>query len=136
MRKIIVSSVIIFLIGLNLNGQNLIGSNEKEIRKYMADNQKNMTFQNFTNNSTFKYLKYSDADETQTILFFLNEQLVCKTVRLVCDKSLKTQKIKDFNSLYKKAGDNQWTETKNGKSYLIEIKDEEWSFNITIKLIE
>jgi hypothetical protein len=136
MKKIVVSSVIIFLIGISLYGQNLIGFNDKEIRKYMADNQKNMTFQNFTNNSTFKYLKYSDADETQTILFFLNDQLVCKTVRLVCDKSLKAEKTKEFNSLYKKTGDNQWTETKNGKSYLIEIKEEEWSFNITIKLIE
>jgi hypothetical protein len=136
MKKAIVSSVIILFIGIVLNGQNLIGLNEKEIRKYMADNHKNMIFQNFTNNSTFKYLKYADEEETQTMLFFLNEQMVCKTERLVCEKSLKAEKIKELNSLCKKTGDNEWTETKNGKSYLFIIKDEEWSFNITITLKE
>ena len=61
---------------------------------------------------------------------------MCKTVRLVCDKSLKEEKIKEYDSLYKKTGDNRWIETKNGKNYLIEIKEEEWSFNVTIKLGE
>jgi hypothetical protein len=136
MKKIIVSSVIIFLTGIYLCGQNLIGYGEEEVRQYMAENQKSMVFQTFTNNPTFKYLKYTDNDETVTLLFFLNEQSVCKSVRLVCDKSLKSEKTKEFNKLYKKTGDNQWTEIKNGKSYLIEIKEEEWSFNVTITLKE
>jgi hypothetical protein len=136
MKTIAFSAVILFMVSMNLDGQNLIGYSEKDIRQYMAENKKSMTFQNFINNSTFKYLKYSDRDENQTLLFFLNEQLVCKSIRLVCDKSLKTEKIRECNSLYKKTGANQWTETKNGKSYLIEMKEEEWSFNLTITLNE
>ena len=136
MKIIQVSSVILFLLTSNISGQNLIGYSESEIRKYMAENQKGMIFQSFTNNSTFRYLKYSDKDETQTLLFFLNEQSLCKSSRLVCDKSLKNEKIKELNAAYKKTGDNQWLETKNGKSYLIEVKEEEWSFNVTIKLNE
>lgn len=130
------SAVILLMVSMNLIGQNLIGYSEKDIRQYMVENQKSMTFQNFINNSTFKYLKYTDRAETKTLLFFLNEQLVCKSIRLVCDKSLKTEKIKECNSLYKKTGDNLWTETKKGKSYLIEMKEEEWSFNVTITLNE
>jgi hypothetical protein len=136
MRAIIVSSVVLILINFNLNGQNLIGCNEKEIRQYMADKEKNMAYQNFINNSTFKYLKYIDKDETETMLFFMNEQLICKSIRVICDKSLKSEKIKEYNSLYKKSGENQWTETKSGKNYLIELKEDEWSFNVTIKLNE
>lgn len=136
MKTIKVSTIILFLISLSLNGQNLIGYSEKDIRQYMAENQKTMTFQNFINNSTFKYLKYSDKEGTQTLLFFLNEQLFCKSIRLVCDKSLKTEKTNEYNSLYRKTGENKWIETKNGKSYLIEIKDEEWSFNVTISINE
>ena len=136
MKTIKVSLVILFLISVNLKGQNLIGSGEKEIRQYMSENQKSMTFQSFTNNNTFKYLKYTDNDETQTLLFFLNEQLVCKSVRIICDKSLKSEKVKEFNMLYKNTGENQWTESKNGKRYLIEIKYDEWTFNVTFKLIE
>jgi hypothetical protein len=136
MKIILVSSVILFLFGANIFGQNLIGYKESEIRKYMAENQKDMTFQNFTNNSTFKYLKYVDSDETQTLLFFLTEQSICKSIRLVCDKNLKTEKIREYNALYKKTGENQWSETKSGKMYLIELKEEEWSINVTIKLHE
>jgi hypothetical protein len=136
MRTIQVSSVILFLISININGQNLIGYNDSEIRKYMAENQKGMTFQKFTNNSTFRYLKYVDEDEMQTLLFFLNDQAICKSVRLVCDKSMKTEIIKDYNTIYKKSGENQWVEAKSGKNYLIDLKDEEWSINVTIKLNE
>ena len=136
MMTIKVSAFILFLVSMNLYGQNLIGYSETDIRQYMIENQKSMTFENFINNSTFKYLKYSDKAETQTLLFFLNEKLVCKSIRLVCDKSLKTEKIKECNSLYRKTGDNQWSQTKKGKSYLIEMKEEEWSFNVTITLNE
>ena len=131
-----ISSIILFLISMNLNGQNLIGYSEKEIKQYMADNQNNMTFQSFINNSTFKYLKYSDSDEMMTALFFLNEKLVCKSVRFICDKSMKTAKTKELNSLYKKVTDNEWVETKNGKDYRIDLKEDEWSFNVSITIKE
>lgn len=136
MKTILVSVFIVIVISINLNGQNLIGYSEKDVRQYMENNRKEMAFQNFINNSTFKYLKYTNSDETLTLLFFLNEESVCKSVRLVCDKSLKAEEIKEFDSKYKKISDNQWTETKNGKNYLMELKEEEWSFNITIKLNE
>jgi hypothetical protein len=136
MKKVQVSSVILLLLSMTLNGQNLIGYSEKEVRQYMTDNQKGMIYKDFINNSTFKYLKYSDNDETVTLLFFLNEKSVCKSVRLICDKSIRTEKIKEYNSLYKKTGENKWTEIKNGKNYLIELKDDEWSFNVNITLNE
>jgi hypothetical protein len=131
-------SAVLFLafITLNVYGQNLIGYHEKEIKQFMKDNQKNMIFQNFVNNSTFKYLKYADSDESQTMLFFLTADSVCKSIRLVCEKSLKAQKIKEFDTIYKKAGDNSWTDTKNGKNYIIELKDEDYSFSVTILLKE
>jgi hypothetical protein len=102
----------------------------------MKEKQKNMIFQNFTNNSTFKYLKYSDNEDSQTLLFFLTADSVCKSVRLVCDKSLKAEKLKEFDTLYKKIGDNVWTEIKDGKKYTIELREEDWSINITIQLSE
>ena len=70
MMIIKVSAIILFLASMNLNGQNLIGYSEKDIRQYMAENKRSMIFQNFINNSTFKYLKYTDKNETQTLLFF------------------------------------------------------------------
>jgi hypothetical protein len=122
------------LFSLNLFAQNLIGYSEPEIRKYMKENMKTMSFVNFTYNNTFKYLKYADRKETQTLLFFLTADSVCKSVRLVCDKALREEKVKELNSLYKKSGANSWTETRGGKNYIIELKDEDYTFNITIRL--
>lgn len=118
---------------VKLSAQNLIGYNAKDIRLYMKENQKAFYNQSMFYNSTFKYLKYTDAKETQTLLFFLTADSVCKSVRLICDKTLKAEKIKELDSKYKKSAENLWTETRNGKKYLIELKEEEWSFNITIR---
>jgi hypothetical protein len=132
--KIIKAVTVLFVFfNLGLSGQNLIGYNEKEIRQFMKDKQKNMDFQKFTNNSTFKYLKYVDKDDSQTLLFFLTADSVCKSIRLVCDKSFKTQKTKEFDSIYKKVGENVWTEIKDGKNYIIELKDEDFSLSITYR---
>jgi hypothetical protein len=136
MKTNLVASFFFLLINLNLNAQNLIGLNEQEIRKYMTENEKKLAFQSIVNNSTFKYLKYSDSEGTTTYLFFLNEQMVCKSVRMIYDKEMKAQKVKEFDSVYKKAGDNQWIETKENKSYLIVLKEEDYSFNVTIILKE
>jgi hypothetical protein len=131
-RSLIVFFILTFC--LDLSGQNLIGYKEKDIRQYMQDKQKNFSFQNMIYNSTFKYLKYQDMNETQTLLFFLTTDSVCKSIRLVCDKSLESDKIKELNSAYTISGNNVWSEIRNGKKYIIELKEEEWSYNVTYSL--
>jgi hypothetical protein len=105
-----------------------------EIKKHMKDNQKEFVFQNVTLNNTFKYLKYQNRNETQTLLFFLTTDSVCKSIRLISDKSLEAEKIKELNSKYPMSGKNVWKETRDGKTYKIELKEEEWSFNVTYSL--
>ncbi len=136
MKKSLFLSALVFLVSLSLYSQNLIGYNEQEIKKYMSENEKNLSLQSFVNNSTFKYLKYADNDEVMTVLIFLNEQLICKSVREICDKSIKAKKIEELNAKYRKSGDNQWTETRDNKTYLIVLKEEDYSFNVTITLKE
>lgn len=125
--------VFLFFITSLLATPNLIGYSEEEIKQYMEENEKGFVFQSFTNNSTFKYLKYTDRRETQTILFFLDSELKCKLVRLVCEMSLKSSKLKELDSQYSKAGENIWKEVKNGISYIIELREEETTFNINIQ---
>ena len=124
-------TILILIFGCTY-GQNLIGYNDEEIRKFMRENRKDMNFNNVRNNK-FKYLKYSDNSDSQTILFFLTEDSVCKSVRVIFDSTMKTEKVKELNSNYKKAGDNRWVDNHNGKNYLIEVKDETWSCVITIE---
>jgi hypothetical protein len=118
-----------------LSGQNLIGYKDFEIRKFMKENKSDMNFNKVTNNS-FNYLKYTDNSDSQTILFFLNGDTVCNSIRIICDQGEKYNKIKEYNAVYKKNGDNKWIDRRNGKDYLIEIKDEKWSSVITINSLK
>jgi hypothetical protein len=111
--------------------QNLIGYKEDEIRKYMRENRKDMNYASVTN-SRFKYLKYTDNNDNETLLFFLNNSSVCKSERIICDYSIKNQKIKELNERYKKIDDNSWLDVRGRKNYTIELKDEQWSCIITI----
>jgi len=91
-----------------------------------------MSYNNVTNND-FKYLKYSDSWDSQTLLFFLKPDSVCKSVRMICDVSIKAEKIKEFNSVYKLIGENRWVDRRKGKNYIIEIMDDKWTCIITIE---
>lgn len=130
--KIIAIIAFVIVTGSVSFGQNLIGYNDYEIRKFMKDNKVDMNFNKVMNNK-FIYLKYSDNNDTQTILFFLSPDSVCKNVRIICEKGLKAEKVNEFNKLYKKAGDNTWVDRRGGKDYFIEIKDEKWSTVIMIE---
>ena len=113
-------------------GQNLIGYHDAEIRKYMKQNSKDMHL-NDVKNSMFSYLKYSDSSDSQTILFFLTTDSVCKGVRVICDNSMKHEKIKELDSSYKRIGEDRWVDNHDGINYLIKFKAEEWSCSITIE---
>jgi len=131
MKKITLSLIFILTCFLGYS-QNLIGLNSTQIREYMKENRKDMNL-NDVINSTFKYLKYTDNSDTQTILYFLNDDSVCSSVRMIWDFSLKTEKMKELNSRYKKVDENRWSDRKDGKNYRIIVKDEKWAFNVTIE---
>jgi len=118
--------------GIGVFSQNLIGYNYWEIKKYMIEHHKDMNYNNVTNNR-FRYLKYSSSSDSQTLLFFLNTDSVCQSMRLICDQSTIPEKIKEFNSSYSKSGDNRWIDNRNGKNYLIVLREEEWSYIVTIE---
>lgn len=113
-------------------GQNLIGLREKEVMKYMKDNRHDMNYNNVIN-SKFNYLKYSDNSENETVLFFLTPDSVCRSVRIICDESIKSQKIKELDSKYVKKGENKWIDKRGSKEYLIEIMEGKWSCIISIE---
>lgn len=130
--KFFIFSLLLTLTGLNITGQNLVGYKSDDIKKYMKENRREMNSEKVTN-SRFKYLKYSDSSNCQTILFFLNQDSVCRSMRMICDQRVKAEKIKEFNASYKKRDENTWIDIKNGKNYLIAIKEEEWSCIVTIE---
>lgn len=125
-------TIVLLVVSLcTATGQNLIGYKQDEIKRYMKENLKEMNL-NRVNNDKFNYLKYSDISDSQTILFFLDKDSVCRSIRITCDENTKQQKIKEFNSVYEKKGENSWVDKRQGKSYMILMRDEDWASVITI----
>ena len=130
--KIITLSAVLLLTCFYAHSQNLIGYKQKDILRYMKENRSEMNINSVTN-SKFSYLKYSDNYENQTLLFFLNPDSVCKSIRLICDVSMKSEKVKEFNSRYVKSGENRWLDKRDGKVFHIDIIDGKWSCVISIE---
>jgi hypothetical protein len=130
--KFVSISVLLLLNFLFLEGQNLVGYSGKDIQRYMKENRRNMNLESVTN-SKFKYLKYSDNYDDQTLLFFLNSDSLCVSIRHTFSKSMKSEKVKEFNSIYKINGVNSWIDHRDGKEYKIKLKDGEWSFSVIIE---
>jgi hypothetical protein len=130
--KTITLSAVLILTCICTQSQNLIGYKGKEIVKYMKEKRQEMNYNNVVN-SKFTYLKYSDNQENQTVLFFLNPDSICRSVRIIYDVTMKAEKEKEFNSLYTKRGENRWIDNRDGKDYVIEVMDGQWSCVISIE---
>jgi hypothetical protein len=122
----------IALISLSAESQNLIGLKSAEIKAYMKNNYKEMMPENVVN-SRFSYLKYTDNTYTSTLLFFMDKDSICKSIRLICDPAIKNEKLNQLNAIYKKSGDNRWMDSRDGKDFIVELKDDKWSFTITFE---
>lgn len=129
--KSIIATILISFSFAFMSGQNLIGYNYDHIRDYMKEHRKDMSF-NKVNNSQFSYLKYTDGSESKTMLFFLDKDSVCRSIRIICDESSRTKIVSEFNSTYKKNGENKWIDNRNGTSYIIELFEEDWASVITM----
>lgn len=133
--KIIVLFAFLMATGSGAYCQNLIGYKAGEIRKFMKENRKDLNVDKVTN-SKFIYLKYTDNYDNQTLLFFLNPDSICKSIRIICNESVKTEKLKEFSSIYKKSLENRWIDRRGGKDYLIQLKDDVWACVITIEPVK
>jgi hypothetical protein len=128
--RIVIFLIILFLQTISSFGQNLIGYKTMEIRNYMKENRKDMNF-NTVRNSLYSYLKYTDAGDTQTILFFLAPDSVCTSVRVIFARGLKDEKKKELDSICKRVDNENWISSMGGKNYLVKLKEEQWTCTIT-----
>lgn len=129
MRKIV---LFIMLAGLAapVFSQHLIGLTKDEVGKEVKASYPNFFIDNTSVNHTYKYLKYIDRNNEQTLLVFLSENDICTSTKLMVDYMYLDGMKKDLNKKYKKAGTNKWTYTRGNTAYQITLKREEWFFSL------
>jgi hypothetical protein len=131
MKVIMLSAALLFAC-IYANAQNLIGFKGKDVLKYMKENYSDMNYNNVVN-SKFSYLKFTDNLDSQTMLFFLTPDSICKSVRIICETYMKSEKTKELDSQYTKCGENKWVDKRDGKEYIIKMIDGKWSCTISIE---
>jgi len=124
--------LVLLLVSITGNSQNLIGYKADDIRNYMSGSRSDMNMEK-VKNKLFRYLKYSNKYDTQTMLFFLNPDSICQNIRIICNNSIRDIKIGELDSSFLKSGKKWWIDSRSGKNYYIRIDDNEWSFSITIE---
>ena len=84
-------------------------------------------------NDTYKYLKFYNRSDEETLIVFLTYDDRVRVTRLMSDYSNLDNRTKELNRNYKKVRQNCWVGTRDGKEYLIELKKEDWYFTLTTK---
>ncbi len=126
--------IIIFLLAGNfLYSQNLINHSESEIKVIMKEKYKDFRLNTTTKNPYYRYLKYENHLNTETLLFFLSEEGVCTYYKYMGDYAYYGSKIAELNRQYEKSGENTWLEELNGEKYSIELIKGEWFFTLTTR---
>ena len=129
MRKVVLFIVMVGLVTPALS-QHLIGLTKNEVVNEIKTGYPNFFIDNTSVNHAYKYLKYVDRNNEQTLLVFLSENDICTSTKRMVDYLYLDGMKKDLNKRYHKAGTNKWTYSKGNIAYQITLKREEWFFTL------
>lgn len=118
---------------INLSAQNYIGLHKDSLAVELKKNEKTFRIDKSTVNKAYKYDKYVDRINEQTWLFFLDENDICTYHKLMSDYLNITEWKGKLNEQYKNIENNNWEYAENGKTYLVNLSEDEWYFTILTK---
>ncbi len=134
MKKFL-STVLFLLPAIFLTAQpiHFIGMTKQEIIKSMQKNNPGFDLDEGAVNTAYKYVKFVDKYNEETLLCFLDENNICTHTKLMSDYSNLKWRTDELNKSCKSAGENKWVFVDKGNIYLVELKKEEWFFTIITK---
>lgn len=132
MKKGIIIWILVCIL-IPLRSQNLIGLPKEVIYSELLKEYPTFVRDNTFVNHSYNYLKYIDKVDEQTLLIFLSDQNICTSTKLICDYS-ELNSIKLKLKKYKQISKDKWMYSKNGKTYFIRLKREEWFFSLFTSL--
>jgi hypothetical protein len=118
------------LISFPVGSQHFIGMQKEQLVKAMKTVYPDFVIDTSSVNHTYKYLKYIDKVNEQTLLVFLSDNDVCTATKLMSNYSFLTQVKEELSKKYKTAGNDQWTYAVEGVEYHVKLKREAWFFSV------
>lgn len=113
-----------------LMGQNLVGKKKQDVEQMVKVIYPGMMIDKSSVNHTYKYLKYVNNVEEQTLLVFLTDNDICSATKLISSYSSLLDVKKSLNKKYKPAGKDTWRFVENRSRYIIKLKREDWFFTV------
>ncbi len=117
-------------------GQEFVGMHADSVKQLMRASHKDFSLNTSSINKYYHYLKYEDRIGTQTFLFFLDEENICKFYKQIFDYSLQKKVIKDLNRRFVNSGDTLWTHEADMRIVSKKLKKTEWFFSITTRVVK
>jgi hypothetical protein len=131
MYRILVIFLTMF-IHFQSDSQYFIGMQKKQLIMEIKGVYPDFVIDTTSVNYTYKYLKFVDSYNEQTLLFFLSDKDVCTATKLISNYSCLSKVQKELNKKYKSAGRDMWIFKVNGEDYQVKLKREEWFFSVII----
>ncbi len=129
-----ISLILIWLvISAQAQTTNYIGKSKEEIIKKMNEDNPAFVLDDGMVNETYKYLKFFDKNNEETMLFFLSDNDICTYTKLLSDYANINARTDELNKNYKNAGELKWVFVDRGEVYFVELKKEKWYFTVITK---
>jgi hypothetical protein len=129
MKKVFVICIVCFAV-TQLFAQHLIGLHKDKIADEITKSYPGFIIDNSTVNTTYKYLKYINKFDDQTLLVFLSDNDTCTATKLMSDYTNLEEVKTGLNKNFKSEGKDKWIYTRNKTTYLVTLKREEWFFTV------
>jgi len=129
-KKVFSGIFLVLIFCLSLRAQHVIGLHKDQLVKEMGKLYPDFVQDNSSVNTTYKYLKYIDRTNEQTLLVFLTDDDICKSTKLISDYMNLLEVKGNLDKNYKPSGKDKWTYTLSGVTYLVTLKREKWFFSV------
>jgi hypothetical protein len=127
---LLVQVYILTSFGSMLEGQHLVGLHKKDVIGQVKVHYPDFKQETGFVNKAYKYLKFYDRYNEQTLLCFLSEDDYCTRTQLHSDYSNKPGIVEKLNRRYTKVDDNTWNYSEGFKIYEVVLKESEWYFSV------
>jgi hypothetical protein len=130
MSKKVFIGIILLFSTLTIHCQLLIGLHKDQLDSEIEKLYPGFVQDHSSVNNTYKYLKYIDKINEQTLLVFLTDNDYCKSTKLISDYLNLMDVKNNLAKNYKPAGKDKWVYKYNGEIYTITLKREKWFFSV------
>lgn len=118
---------------LSLKAQTYIGLQKEDILQRMQREHPEFLWQDKVVNPHYNYLKFVDAMERRTWLYFLDEEERCNMVKMMNDYAYLRSTLRWLNDTFSKEENGKWVGSTNDHPLDLRLSREEWFFTVWIR---